>query len=90
LIKQTNHPNRILIFDENGINEFATKLRKIRVQEGFSQSQLAFEAGMSLSQVARIETSKINPTICTVFALSRALNVPVSELFTFELAPKEK
>jgi transcriptional regulator with XRE-family HTH domain len=81
---------RTLIFDEDGINEFAAKLRKIRIREGLSQSQLAFEAGLSLSQVARIETSRINPTICTVFALSRALNIPVSELFAFELAPKEK
>lgn len=81
---------RTLIFDEDGVNKFASKLRKIRVSEGISQSQLAFEAGISLSQVARIETSRINPTICTVFALSKALNVPVSELFTIDLAPKEK
>jgi transcriptional regulator with XRE-family HTH domain len=90
LTKLNPHSDRKLIFDENGINEFATKLRKIRLQQGLSQCQLAFEAGLSLSQIARIETSRINPTLSTVFALSRALNVPVTLLFSFELAPKEK
>lgn len=90
MAKKNPDCRRTLIFDKDGVNEFASKLRKIRIQEGLSQSQLAFEAGLSLSQIARIETSRINPTICTVFALSRALNIPVSELFTFELAPKEK
>jgi len=90
LVKRNPNCCRTLIFDERGINEFASKLKALRGREGLSQSQLAFEAGLSLSQIARIETSRINPTICTVFALSRALNVPLTELFTFELAPKEK
>jgi transcriptional regulator with XRE-family HTH domain len=90
LAKKNPNCCRTLIFDERGINEFASKLKELRAREGLSQNQLAFEAGLSLSQIARIETSRINPTICTVFALSRALNVPVYELFKFELAPKEK
>ena len=91
LLKKTNACcERRLIFDEDGIYEFAAKLRKIRHQEGLSQSQLAFEAGLSLSQIARIETCRINPTICTVFALSRALNVPIAEMFNFDLVPIEK
>ena len=58
--------------------------------EGYSQSQLAFESGLSLSQIARIETARINPTLSTVFALARTLDVPLSDLFDFELSPKEK
>ena len=87
---QNNHCERKLIFDEQGINDFAHQVRKYRIKEGLSQSQLAFESGLSLSQIARIETSRINPTICTAFALSRALNIPLTTLFSFELAPNLK
>jgi transcriptional regulator with XRE-family HTH domain len=82
--------DRKLIFDEEGIKSFAIQLKKIRIREGFSQSQLAFESGLSLSQIARIETARINPTISTVFTLARTLNVPLSDLFDFQLNLKEK
>ena len=84
-MKKKPHSNRKLIFDEEGIQAFATQLKKIRLREGFTQSQLAYESGLSLSQIARIETARINPTLSTVFALARALNVKLSDLFNFEL-----
>jgi transcriptional regulator with XRE-family HTH domain len=77
--------DRKLIFDEEGIKAFAIQLKKIRNREGFSQSQLAFESGLSLSQIARIETARINPTLSTVFTIARTLDVPLTELFDFEL-----
>jgi transcriptional regulator with XRE-family HTH domain len=81
--------DRKLIFDEEGITAFSIQLKKIRIREGFSQSQLAFESGLSLSQIARIETARINPTLSTVFAIARTLNVPLVDLFNFELSQKE-
>ena len=81
--------DRKLIFDEEGIKAFAIQLKKIRIREGFSQSQLAFESGITLSQIARIETARINPTLSTVFKISRTLNVPLADLFNFKLSQKE-
>jgi len=81
--------DRKLIFDEEGIKAFAIQLKKIRIREGFSQSQLAFESGITLSQIARIETARINPTLSTVFIIARTLNVPLADLFNFKLAQKE-
>ncbi|MBA4409607.1 MAG: helix-turn-helix transcriptional regulator [Bacteroidota bacterium] len=89
-MKQQQQSDRKLIFDEEGIKSFAIHLKKIRIREGYSQSQLAFESGLSLSQIARIETARINPTLSTVFVLARTLNVPLSDLFNFQLSPKEK
>lgn len=77
--------DRKLVFDERGIEAFAEQLKKIRLKEGYTQSQLAFESGLSLSQIARIETARINPTLSTVFTLARTLNVPLTDLFDFEL-----
>ena len=80
--------DRKLIFDNEGIKAFALQLKKIRMREGFTQSQLAFESGLSLSQIARIETARINPTLSTIFTLARTLNVTLPDLFNFELYPK--
>ncbi|MDP3433696.1 MAG: helix-turn-helix transcriptional regulator [Bacteroidota bacterium] len=89
-MKPKRQSDRKLIFDDEGIKAFAIHLKKIRIREEYSQSQLAFESGLSLSQIARIETARINPTLSTVFALARTLNVQLSDLFDFELSPKEK
>ena len=72
---------RKLIFDQIGLDAFAVQLKKVRTQKGFTQDQLAFESGLSLSQIARIETAKINPTLSTIFAIARAMEVSLSELF---------
>ena len=76
---------RKLIFDEKALKLFALNLKSIRQEKKFTQQQLAFESGLSLSQIARIETAKINPTISTVFQIARTLEVSPKELFEFEL-----
>jgi len=87
-MKTKQQSDRKLIFDIEGIRAFAVQLKRIRIREGLTQSQLAFESGLSLSQIARIETARINPSLSTVFAIARALNVTLPELFDFELSPK--
>ena len=87
-MKILQQSDRKLIFDNEGIKAFALQLKKIRLREGLTQSQLAFESGLSLSQIARIETARINPTLSTIFVLARTLNVALPDLFNFELYPK--
>lgn len=84
-MKSMQKSDRKLVFDQKGIEAFAEQLKKIRLKEGYTQNQLAFESGLSLSQIARIETARINPTLSTVFTLARTLNVPLTDLFDFEL-----
>lgn len=84
-MKEKNSKERTLIFDQEGLKAFALNLKKIRRENNITQTQLAFEAGISLSQIARIETAKINPTLSTVFAIARALDVPIKSLFDFTL-----
>lgn len=88
--RKTRKPirKRKLIFDKAGLKAFALQLKKIRSEQNLSQSQLAFESGIILSQIARIETARINPTLSTIFALARALDVPLSDIFRFELPTK--
>lgn len=79
---------RKLIFDERGLKAFALHLKKVRKKKAYTQEMLAYESGLSLSQIARIETASINPTLSTIFTIARTLDVPLSELFDFKLPNK--
>lgn len=76
---------RTRIFDKKGVELLAIQLKKARISKDYTQRQLAFESGMSRSQIERIETARINPTVSTIFAIARILEIPLSELFQFEL-----
>jgi transcriptional regulator with XRE-family HTH domain len=89
-VKTDNSAERMMIFDQKGLEAFALQLKQLRTEAGITQNQLAFEAGVSLSQIARIETARINPTLSTVFSIARALDIPLSVMFDFQLPQIEK
>lgn len=76
--------NRKQIFDEEGVNAFAKRLKEVRKFKGYTQERLAFEADIELSQIARIETSRINPTLSTILRIAKTLGVHPKELFDTE------
>lgn len=84
-MEKNNTKTRKLIFDEEGLQLLAKRLKEIRFEKGISQEELAYRSEITLSQIARIETVRINPTISTIFKIARALEVPLSDLFNFEL-----
>ncbi|KAF2338032.1 helix-turn-helix transcriptional regulator [Flavobacterium ginsenosidimutans] len=86
-MKKDDNKSRKLIFDEEGLRLFAKRLKEVRAEKKISQEELALRSELTLSQIARIETVRINPTISTVFKIARTLDVPLSELFNFELEP---
>lgn len=88
-MKNKKISKRVLIYDAEGLKLLAKTLKEVRAKQGFTQEDLAYESGLSLSQIARIETVKINPTVSTMFSIARTLNVPVSDLFDFKLAKKK-
>jgi transcriptional regulator with XRE-family HTH domain len=48
-----------------------------------TQEDLAYNSGLSLSQIARIETAKVNPTLCTLLVIANTLKVHPRELMDF-------
>lgn len=86
-MKKDDTKTRKLIFDQEGLQLLAKRLKEIRSEKGLSQEELAYRSEITLSQIARIETVRINPTISTIFKIARTLEVPLSELFNFELEP---
>lgn len=62
---------------------FGENLRKLRKKKGLTMMELAFEADIEYSQIAKIERGVSNTTISTVQLLASALDVKPIELFRF-------
>ena len=74
---ENNDRNTILI-------SFGKNLRLTRLAKGFTQEQLANELSIEISQISRIERGVINTSITTLYAISKTLQIDVSELFVFD------
>ena len=59
----------------------AWNLRRIRVERGVSQEQLAVDAGVDRTYVGRIERGMENPTVGNLDKLAEALDIHISTLF---------
>jgi len=71
--------------NEQYIKTFGDHLRKVRKEKRLSQEELAHKAGLTLSQVGRIERGVINTSISTVYTLAEALEIKPKELFSFDM-----
>lgn len=60
---------------------FIANLKKLRVEKGWSQYELASRSGLSSKQVSRLETGGSFPTSATLDILSSTFGVPVSSFF---------
>jgi len=67
--------------DQKFLNRLAKNLKKVRKDKGISQEELAYKSGLTLSQIARIETAKINTTVSTIHVILQALGADANELF---------
>ena len=56
------------------------KIKFERQKRGFSQEDLAFEAGLSRNSVWKIETNQVSPTIATLEKIAKALGMDFAEL----------
>ena len=56
-------------------------LRDLRERRGLTARQLAANADVSAAMISRIENGQVSPSISTLSALSRALDVPLVSLF---------
>jgi transcriptional regulator with XRE-family HTH domain len=58
---------------------FGLILRQLRVQKGFSQEHLGFEADLQRNFISLMELGQSAPTIKTIYKLSAALAIKPSE-----------
>jgi transcriptional regulator with XRE-family HTH domain len=75
----------IKVKDKAFLKAFGDHLKKLREAKGVSQENLALDANIAENQVGLIEKGRINTSISTLYALSKALGVNYRELLSFEL-----
>ena len=56
-------------------------VRRLRLASGISQAALAVRMGIDRAYVSSLELGQRNPTIVTLWHVSRALDVPFKSLF---------
>ena len=64
--------------------EFGKNIRRLRTEQGMSQEEVAFSAGISAAHLGQIERGEKNPTLTTIGKLAAAFDLSLAALFTFE------
>ncbi|SER16855.1 DNA-binding transcriptional regulator, XRE-family HTH domain [Neolewinella agarilytica] len=60
---------------------FGLRVRELRTQNGMSQEQLAFKAGVHRTYIGMIERAEKNVTLISIEKLANALGVSITTLF---------
>ncbi len=71
------------IRDEKYLKALGKRIKKIRTEKGISTYDLSYESSVSRSQINSIEKGSINTTICTLKAISDAMQIELRELIDF-------
>jgi transcriptional regulator with XRE-family HTH domain len=58
------------------------RLREERLNRGISLRSLARDVGVSASMISQIETSKSQPSVSTLYAITSALQISIEDVFT--------
>ncbi len=66
---------------------FGDRVRELRLQQKFSQSELSEKSGLTLRTIQRIEKNEVKPSLHSMRVLGEALK---SDLSVFEEEHKEK
>ena len=63
-------------------SEIGAEVRRLRKELDLTVAGLGMAAGISTGMLSKIENGSISPSLATLDALARALNVPISRLFS--------
>lgn len=63
---------------------FTCNLKTYRVLKGLTQEQLADQVGVRRETIARLEKAQYNPSLKLAVDISRAVGVPIEDIFLFE------
>ncbi len=65
------------------LEKFGQKMQKIRQDQGITQEELAAKLSMHRTYIGLIERGQRNPTIRTLYKISKVLKVSAGDLLPF-------
>ncbi len=66
------------------MSEFKCNLKKYRLLQELTQEQLAEQVGVRRETIMRLEAGKYNPSLKLAIDISRAVKVPIEDIFIFD------
>ena len=60
------------------------RLNELRAERGWTQAQLAIEAGVSRQTINSIETGRFEPSLTLALKLALLFDTPVESIFTLD------
>ncbi len=70
--------------EDEFITTLAQRIKKLRIEKGLTQFDVATKMGIEDSSYRKIESGRTNPTARTLYKLAEALDVSVGDLFSEE------
>lgn len=67
--------------DKRLLLKLGERIKSIRISKNLTQNELAMECDFEKASLSRLESGQANPTIRTLYKLSKALDVPIAEFF---------
>jgi transcriptional regulator with XRE-family HTH domain len=69
--------------NEKFLKAFGENFKSLRKEKGLSQEDVAYDSGIELRQIGRIERGEVNTGLSTIITLAETLKLPVKQLFEF-------
>lgn len=69
--------------EQEALKKLGENIRKKRIEKKMQQVELAYLCGMDKGNMYKIEFGKTNITFKTLYKISQALEVSMSDLFDF-------
>ena len=69
------------MIEQKMLIKLGQKIKMIRIGKNMTQNELAMECDFEKASLSRIESGKSNPTIRTLFRISMALEISISDFF---------
>lgn len=73
------------VVDKDFLTALGRRVRQLRLSKNLTQEDLGFIVGNSGKQIGRIERGENNVTTCMIYQISKALGIPMHELFNFPI-----
>lgn len=74
-------PKFINMKDGEQLRKLGERIKKLRIKRNMTQNDLAIECNFEKASMSRIESGQTNPTIRTLYKISKALDVHIIEIF---------
>lgn len=68
----------------------AANVRRLRLERGFTQEQLAHECELDLTYVGGIERGRRNPSVKVLGRIAKVLRIEPAHLFEYDLADESR